>query len=37
VGPVTLIDSLITDDQITKEFEDSLIEMGVNVVKVSPE
>ena len=37
VGPATLIDSLITDDQITKEFEDSLIEMGVNVVKVSPE
>jgi DeoR family fructose operon transcriptional repressor len=37
VGPVTLIDSLITDNQITKEFEDSLTEMGVNVIKVKPE
>jgi len=37
VGPVTLIDSLITDNQITKDFEDSLTEMGVNVIKVNPE
>ncbi len=37
VGPVTLIDNLITDNQITKEFEDSLTEMGVNVIKVNPE
>lgn len=35
VGPVTIVDYLITDTGISSEFEERLTELGVKVIKVS--
>lgn len=36
VGPVTLVDYLITDSGISDEFEKRITELGVKVIKVNP-
>jgi DeoR/GlpR family transcriptional regulator of sugar metabolism len=34
VGPITMIDYLITDNGISDEFNESLVECGIQVIKV---